>query len=109
MKIITFTCASSLVFLSMSVVADPHFEEAIKHASAAAQASENAKIIEHALPALEHTMAGALTAKGLTKTHADEATKALETALDQAKAKKTDAASASAKSAVEHLNAANKK
>lgn len=106
-KKITF--ASSLLFLSMTAFADPHFDEAIKHASAAAQANDNASVIEHALPALEHTMAGALTAKGVTKTHADEATKALETALDQAKAKKSDAATAAAKSAVEHLKAANKK
>ncbi len=106
---INFTYAISLLFFSMSAVADPHFDEAIKHATAAAQANDNAKIIEHSLPALEHTMAGALTAKGITKTHADEATKALETALDQAKAKKSDAAAAAAKSAVEHLNAANKK
>ena len=93
----------------MSAFADPHFDEAIKHASAAAQANDNASVIEHTLPALEHTMAGALVAKGLTKTHADEATTALETALDQAKAKKSDAATAAAKSAVEHLKAANKK
>jgi hypothetical protein len=54
-------------------------------------------------------MAGALTAKGLTKTHADEATKALETALDLAKNNKTQDATASAHAAVEHLSAANKK
>lgn len=109
MKIITVTYASSLLLFSMNVFANPHFDEAIKHAAAAAQANDNAKLIEHTLPALEHTMAGALTAKGVTKTHADAATKALETALDQAKSKKSDAATAAAKSAVEHLKAANKK
>lgn len=54
-------------------------------------------------------MAGALTAKGLEKTHADEATKALESALDLARAKKIENATASAQSAVEHLKEANKK
>ncbi|MBK8814619.1 MAG: hypothetical protein IPN42_03510 [Methylococcaceae bacterium] len=109
MNKITLATASSLLFLSINAFADPHFDEAIKHASPAVQANDNAGIIEHSLPALEHTMAGALTAKGVTKTHADEATKALEKALDQAKAKKLEAASAAAKSAVEHLKAANKK
>lgn len=109
MKKITLATASSLVFITVNAFADPHFDEAAKHASAAAQANDNAGIIEHSLPALEHTMAGALTAKGVTKTHADAATKALETAIDQAKAKKLEAASAAAKSAIEHLKAANKK
>lgn len=109
MKKILLTYASSLLLVSMNAFANPHYDEAIKHATAAAQAGEASKIIEHTLPALEHTMAGALTAKGITKSHTDEATKALETALDLAKAKKTEAATASVQAAVEHLKAANKK
>lgn len=109
MKKLTVVTASSLLLLSVNVFANPHYDEAIKHATAAAQAGDDAKIIEHTLPALEHTMAGALTAKGLTKSHSDEATKALETALDLAKNKKTADATASVQAAVEHLNAANKK
>jgi Small metal-binding protein len=105
---ITLTYASALLLLSMNVFANPHYDEAIKHAIAAAQAGDASKIIEHTLPTLEHTMAGALTAKGLTKTHTDEATRALETTLDLAKAKKSEAATASAQAAVEHLKAANK-
>lgn len=108
MKKIILTYASSLLFFSLNAFADPHLDEAIKHATAAAQANDNAQIIEHTLPALEHTMAGALKAKGITKTHTDEATKALETALDKARAKKTSDATAAAASAVEHLKAANK-
>ena len=54
-------------------------------------------------------MSGALTAKGETKTHTDEATKTLEKALDLAKAKKPTEAPASAQAAVEHLTEANKK
>ena len=109
MKITTLTYASSLLFISMNVFAEPHFQEALKHATAASQAGDAASVIEHALPALEHTMAGALTAKGITKTHSDESTKALETALDLAKNKKSEDAKASAQAAVEHLTAANKK
>jgi Small metal-binding protein len=109
MKKITFTYASSLLLLSMNALANPHYDEAIKHASAAAQAGDASNIIEHTLPALEHTMAGALTAKGLTKSHTDEATKALEKTLDLAKAKKSDEATASVKAALEHLKEANKK
>jgi cellobiose-specific phosphotransferase system component IIA len=54
-------------------------------------------------------MAGALTAKGLTKSHTDEAVKALEKALDLAKNKKAEDATASVQAAVEHLKEANKK
>jgi hypothetical protein len=109
MKKIKLISASSLLLLGMNAFANPHYDEALKHAIAAAQAGDSSKIIEHTLPALEHTMAGALTAKGLTRTHAQEATKALETALDLAKNKKAEDASASVKSAVEHLKVANKK
>jgi Small metal-binding protein len=109
MKKFTVVYASLLFLFSIHVFADPHFDEAIKHATAASQAGDTAQIIEHALPALEHTMTGALTAKGLIKTHTDEATKALEKALDLAKAKKSSEATASAQAAVEHLKAANKK
>jgi Small metal-binding protein len=109
MRNLAVVTASSLLFLSMNVFANSNFDAAIKHASAAAQAADAAKVIEHTLPALEQTMAGALTAKGITKTHTDEATKALETALDLAKNKKTEDAKASVQAAVEHLSAANKK
>jgi len=109
MKKITIISASSLLLLGMNAFANPHYDEALKHATAAAKAGDSAKIIEHALPALEHTMSGALTAKGITKTHSDEATKALETALDLAKNKKAEDATASVQAAVEHLKAANKK
>jgi hypothetical protein len=109
MKKNIITYASLLFVFSTSVFANPHYDEAIKHATAASQAGDTSKIIEHALPALEHTMAGALTAKGVTKTHVDEATKALEKTLDLAKAKKASEATASAQAAVEHLKAANKK
>lgn len=109
MKKLTMIYASSLLLFSLNVFADPHFDEALKHATAAAQAGDNAKIVEHALPALEHAMAGALNAKGMAKSHSDEAVKALEKTLDSAKNKKTQDATASAQSAVEHLTAANKK
>lgn len=109
MKKLIVVTVSSLLLFSLNVFADPHFQEALKHATAAAQANDDAGIIEHTLPALEHTMAGALTAKGLAKSHADGATKALESTLDLAKNKKTQDATASAQSAVEHLTAANKK
>jgi len=109
MKKIILTSVCSLLFLSFNVFANPHYDEAIKHASAAASAGDAAKIIEHALPALEHTMAGALTAKGVSKSHTDEAVKALETGLDLAKNKKAEEATASINAAVEHLKEANKK
>ena len=40
MKKLTVVAASPLLFMSMNVFANPHFEEAIKHASAAAQAGD---------------------------------------------------------------------
>ncbi len=108
MKNITLTVASYLMMLSVNVFADPHYDEAIKHATTAAQAGDAAKIVEHTLPALEHTMSGALNAKGLTKSHTDEAVKALEKALDLARNKKAEDATASLQAAIEHLKAANK-
>jgi hypothetical protein len=65
MNKIVLTCAVSLLFLSFNVFANPHYDEAIKHASAAAGTGDAAKIVEHVLLAIEHTMAGALNAKGL--------------------------------------------
>ena len=96
-------------YTTMDVFASPHYDEAIKHVSAAAGAGDAAKIVEHTLPALEHTMVGALNAKGLTKSHTDEAVKALEAALDLVKNKKATEATASVQAAVEHLKAANTK
>lgn len=109
MKKLILTFASSILFVSMNVFADPHLDEAIKHASAAAGAGDAPQIVEHTLPALEHTMAYALTAKGLKKSHSDEAVKALEKGLDLAKNKKAEDAKASVQAAVDHLTAANKK
>ncbi len=109
MKKLILTFASSMLFVSMNVFAEPHLDEAIKHASAAAGSDDAAQIVEHALPALEHTMSAALNAKGLTKSHIDEAVKALEKGLDAAKNKKAEDAKSSVQAAVEHLTAANKK
>ena len=108
MKKIILTTASSLLLLSLNALANPHYDEAIKHATAAAQAGDAAQIVEHVLPAIEHTMSGALNAKGLVKSHTDEAVKALEKGLDLARNKKAEDASISVKSAVEHLKEANK-
>ncbi len=106
-KLVVYT--STLLFLSMNAFAEPHLDEAIKHATAASQAGDAAGVVEHSLPALEHAMSSALNAKGVTKTHTDEAIKALEKAIDFGKNKKSQDATASAQDAVEHLKTANKK
>ena len=109
MKKIKLTSAIAILFFNVAVFAEPHLDEAIKHASAAGQANDAASISEHTVSALEHAMAGSLIAKGAARTHADEGVKALENALASAKAKKTDNAKSSISSALEHLKAANKK
>lgn len=109
MKKIILSCASALLIFSFNAFANPHLDEAIKHASAAAGGGDSAAVIEHTLPALEHAMACALNAKGLVKSHTEAGIKALETGLDLAKNKKVDDAKASVNAAVEHLKEANKK
>lgn len=105
--------AIGLLFLSMNVLADPHFDEAIKHATAAVEHGKMGHasvLVEHATPALEHTLAGALNAKGLAKSHADNAVTDLEQAIKHGK--EGDAhvgvATTYAETALEHLKAANK-
>lgn len=109
MKKILLTSTTALLFSCLNVFAEPHLDEAIKHANAAAQASDNAKILEHAMPALEHATAASLVAQGVSLAHANDGVKALEDSIAKAKAKNADEAQKLANSAVEHLKAANKK
>ncbi|NOS76076.1 MAG: hypothetical protein HOP36_16380, partial [Methyloglobulus sp.] len=84
MKTLKIVSASALLFLSMSAFAEPHLDEAIKHATAAVEhgkAGHASVLVEHATPALEHTMAGALVAKGVAKSHTDNAVTDLEEAV----------------------------
>jgi Small metal-binding protein len=109
MKKIILTSTTALLFSCLNVFAEPHLDEAITHATAAAQASGQEKLLEHARPALEHATAAALIARGVSLAHANDGVKALEDAIAKAKAKKTDEAQKLANSAVAHLKAANKK
>jgi hypothetical protein len=113
MKKLPVVYASALLLLSMNVFADPHFDEAIKHATAAVEHGKMGHasvLVEHAAPALEHTLAGALTAKGLAKSHADNAVTDLEEAIKHGKEgdKHAGVATTYAETALEHLKAANK-
>jgi Small metal-binding protein len=111
MKIKSVLFASGLLLLSLSVFADPHFDEAIKHASAAVEhgkAGHASVLVEHATPALEHTLAGALNAKGLPKSHADMAVTDLEEAIKHGKENHADIATTYAEAALGHLKEANK-
>ena len=114
MKKLTVAYAVSLLFLSMSVFAEPHLDQAIEHATAAVEhgkAGHPAVLVEHAVPALEHTMAGALIARGAAKSHTDYAVTDLDEAIKHGK--EGDAhvgvATTYAETALEHLKAANKK
>ena len=109
MKKIILTSATALLFSCFNVFAEPHLVEAIKHATAASQADDKDKILEHARPALEEATAAALIVRGVPLAHANEGVKALEDAIAKAKSKKTDEAKKLASSAVGHLTAANKK
>jgi Small metal-binding protein len=109
MKKIILTSATAILFSCLNVFAEPHLDEAIKHATAASQAGDKDKILEHARPALEEATAAALIVRGVQLAHANEGVKALEDTIAKAKAKKADEAQKLAMSAVEHLKAANKK
>jgi hypothetical protein len=114
MKKSTLAYTIGLLLLSLNVFADPHFDEAIKHATAAVEHSKMGHasvLVEHATPALEHTLAGVLNAKGLAKSHADNAITDLEQAIKHGKEGNEHAGVATtyAETALEHLKAANKK
>jgi len=113
MKKITLIYGAALLLLATAVFAEPHLDEAIKHATAAVEhgkAGHASVLVEHATPALEHTMAGALVAKGAAKSHTDNAITDLEEAIKHGK--EGDAhvgvATTYAETALEHLKAANK-
>ncbi|MEQ1557867.1 MAG: small metal-binding protein SmbP [Methyloglobulus sp.] len=113
MKKSTSVFGSALFLLSAAVFAEPHLDEAIKHATAAAEhgkAGHASVLVEHATPALEHAMAGALVARGVAKSHTDNAVVDLEEAIKHGKEgdKHVGVATTYAETALEHLKAANK-
>lgn len=113
MKNHTVLVASGLLLFGMNVFADPHFDEAITHATAAVEhgkAGHASVLVEHAIPALEHTLAGALNAKGAAKSHADNAVADLEEAIKHGKHGKghEGVATIYAETALGHLKEANK-
>jgi Small metal-binding protein len=113
MKKLSIVYAVALLLVSINVFAEPHLDEAIKHASAALEhgkAGHASVLVEHATPALEHTMAGALVAKGAAKSHTDYAVADLEEAIKHGKEGNEHAGVATTyvESALEHLKAANK-
>jgi Small metal-binding protein len=113
MKKLTVVYAVSLLFLSLNVFAEPHLDEAIKHATAAVEhgkAGHASVLVEHATPALEHALAGALIARGVAKSHTDYAVTDLEQAIKHGKEGDAHAGVATtyAETALEHLKAANK-
>ena len=113
MKKLPVLFAGTLFVMSMNVFADPHFDEAIKHATAAVEHGKMGHasvLVEHAGPALEHTLAGALNAKGVSKSHADNAITDLEQAIKHGKEgdKHAGVATTYADAALNHLKEANK-
>lgn len=113
MKKLTLACGTALLLLSAAVFAEPHLDEAIKHATAAVEHGKMGHasvLVEHATPALEHAMAGALIARGVAKSHTDNAITDLEEAIKHGKEgdKHAGVATTYAETALEHLKAANK-
>jgi hypothetical protein len=114
MKKLTLVWGSVLLLFSAAIFAEPHLDEAIKHATAAIEhgkAGHASVLVEHATPALEHAMAGALVARGVAKSHTDYAITDLEEAIKHGKEGNEHAGVATtyAETALEHLKAANKK
>ena len=114
MKKLTLVCGTALLLASAAIFADPHFDQAIEHATAAVEHGKmghSSVLVEHATPALEHALAGALNAKGVAKSHADNAIADLEQAIKHGKEGKghESVATTYAETALEHLKEANKK
>jgi hypothetical protein len=87
-----------LAFCSFGVAAESHVAQALKHAEAAAKASDGKTIAEHAEKSKMH----AKTADE----HLDAGIKSLDEAIDQGKQGRTDAAKKAAEEAVTHLKSA---
>jgi Small metal-binding protein len=113
MKKLTVASAAALLFVGMNVLAEPHLDQAIEHATAAVEhgkAGHASVLVEHAVPAMEHAMAADLVAKGLAKSHTENAIVDLEEAIKHGKEGKghEGVATTYAETALEHLKAANK-
>ncbi|MFA5985440.1 MAG: small metal-binding protein SmbP [Methylococcaceae bacterium] len=106
-KIITITAALLLSF-SNTVFAENHASEALKHANMAVaegKAGKSEALVDHAGKALEHTLAGALVAKGTAKNHLEAGAKELEEAIDHGNLNHAKEATKHAESAIEHIQA----
>ncbi|MGZ8161444.1 MAG: small metal-binding protein SmbP [Methylobacter sp.] len=112
MKKLASVFAGLLLCLSTTVFADAesdkHVTEAMQHANKAVEqgkAGQAPSLVEHAKLGLEHTMAAAITAKGVPLTHINAASNSIEQAIDHGNLGHTDLATKSAEEAVEHLKA----
>ncbi len=110
MKKLTFLSIAYLFFASVAF-AEPHLDEAITHATAAVDHGKQGHasvLVEHAAPALEHTLSAATVAHGPSKGHVNNAIADLEEAVKHGKMGHADVATTYAETALEHLKAANK-
>jgi hypothetical protein len=111
MKKVRMIYGASLLLLSAAVFADPHLDEAIKHTTAAVEHGKMGHasvLVEHAVPALEHTMTAVIAAKGLSLSHINNAITDLEETIKHGKKGHAEIATTYAETSLEHLKAANK-
>lgn len=108
----TALLGSTLLFVSAFAFAEPHLDEAIKHATAAVDHGKQGHasvLVEHAGPALEHALAADIVAHGPAKGHMADAITDLEEAVKHGKMGHAPVATTYAETALEHLKAAAKK
>lgn len=111
MNKLTIAVATSLLLFNAAVFADPHLDEAIKHAEAAVNSGKTGHshdLVEHAGSAREHAMAAELTEKGQAKTRTDNAIIDLDEAIKHGKMMHAEIATTYAEAALDDLKKANK-
>ncbi|CAA9890551.1 conserved exported hypothetical protein [Candidatus Methylobacter favarea] len=113
MKKLASVFAGLLLCLSTTVFADAesdkHSAQALQHANMAVEQGKAGKapsLVEHAKAGLEHTVAAAITAKGVPLTHINAASDSLTQAIDHGNLGHTEMATKAAEQAVEHIKAA---
>ena len=112
MKNFKILSAIAVMLISAAAFAEPHLDEAIKHATEAVKAGKAGKshdLVMHAEPAMEHALSADTVAHGPAKGHFADAITDLEEAIKHGKMLHGEIATTYAETALEHLKAANKK
>lgn len=108
MKKLIYLCMGLLLLSSSALADDHHAVVALEQATAAViygKGGHTSVLLEHARTALEHALAASITAKGLEKSHFDEAVTELQETIDLGESGHVGTATKHAQAAVRQLKA----